>query len=88
MKEEIREQWNKLQMRGYNIPEGESFGVCSDNTIWNSSDIADWWLDKLEKAIQSERDRIVDLLEKTIQDERYSGAPYALNKAINLINNK
>ena len=47
-KEEILKEWRALKMRGYNIPEGETFAVCSDNTIWDAEDIADWWIEKLK----------------------------------------
>lgn len=37
--------------------------------------------------VEDERNRTIELIEKTIQEERFSGSPYALNKVINFINN-
>ena len=51
---------------------------------------------RIKQLLKTEREateqrcvkEIVEILEKIIQEERYSGAPYALNKAIKTLTNK
>jgi len=42
----------------------------------------------IEEALKAQRQSFIELAEKIIQEERYSGAPYALNKLIQTLTPK
>lgn len=42
----------------------------------------------LRQALEQQKQELIDEIEKVIQEERYAGAPYALNKLIDLTKNK
>lgn len=65
---------------------------CKDgNTIYTMYDmgaIKQFIIQEIETALEQQKQELIDEIEKVIQEERYAGAPYALNKLIEIIKTK
>jgi len=51
-------------------------------TTGSAKNIRAFLSEKLDQARAEERERIVEMAEQIIEEERYSGAPHAINKLI------
>jgi len=81
--EQGEKEFRKLEMRGYNIPAGEGFAVCSDNTIWRAEDILNWHKSQQHKLLQSimdEIDQIYILKEKNQSGRVVATMPHELSQ--------
>jgi len=49
----------------------------------------DWQLisNKLDQALAEERERVREIVEQIIQEERFSGTPYSMNRLLSFLDN-